>query len=230
MKFTSQIIAAASGSVGGATFSRNRFGQYVRARAVPVNPNSNPQQVVRTIMNDLSSRWVENLTQVQRDAWELYAFNTPITSVIGQSIQLTGLNMYVRSNLARMQAGQTRLDDAPTIFDVGGFSPVLFDSATEAGQTVRIDITNTDSWAAEDDSMMLVYISRPQNAGKQFFRGPYRLAGIILGDAMTPPTAIQNLPAPFPFVSGQKVFARVAVSRIDGRYSFSQRGFVIAGA
>jgi len=43
MKFKSPILSQASGSIAGITFSHNRGGMYVRARAVPTNPGS-PQQ------------------------------------------------------------------------------------------------------------------------------------------------------------------------------------------
>ncbi|GAH13494.1 unnamed protein product, partial [marine sediment metagenome] len=40
-------IVQMSGSIAGNTFARNRYGNYVRARTKPINPNSDRQVVVR---------------------------------------------------------------------------------------------------------------------------------------------------------------------------------------
>jgi hypothetical protein len=66
---------------------------------------------------------------------------------------------------------------------------------------------------------MFGYISRPQNITKNFFRGPYRYAGKIEGDSVTPPTSPATLVSDFPYAAGQRAFLRVRVSRADGRLS-----------
>src|SRR4051812_21389133 len=57
-----------SGSQAGTTASRNRFGQYYRTRATPVNVNSTQQGVVRSRMAANSSAW-RALTGAQRAGW-----------------------------------------------------------------------------------------------------------------------------------------------------------------
>lgn len=48
-------ILDARGSIGGQVFSKNRFGNYMRARITPVNPNSARQAVVRAIVQALAA-------------------------------------------------------------------------------------------------------------------------------------------------------------------------------
>lgn len=212
-----------SGSVGGWTGSHNRGGLYIRARTIPVNPNTALQQAVRNIVSQLSNLWVDTLTIAQRDAWKLYADNVQVQGPLGDAITLTGLNMYVRSNTARLQAALPRVDAAPTIFDVGDFTNPSF-ALDEPADEVDVTFINTDAWANEDDSSMLVYSSRPVSPSINFFKGPYRFAGKIDGDAITPPTSPAAIALPQGVSAGQRVFLRVAVSRADGRYSNPFRG------
>ena len=224
MLFKSQLVTEVSGSIGGITGSHNLGGMYFRARATPTNPNTPQQQAIRSAVGDLVARWPNTLTTLQRDLWRFYALNVPLLNPLGEPITVTGLNMYVRGNVPRLQAALVRQDDGPTVFNLGDFTTPFFD-ADRGADTMDVTFTNTDDWANEDDSAMLVYASRPQNPSIVFFKGPYRLTGVILGDATTPPTSPATLALPFPLAPGQRLFARIAVTRADGRRSLSFRGF-----
>ena len=78
MLFQGPLISAASGSLGGLTASHNAGGNYLRARVVPTDPQSPRQVSLRQIVGTLSNRWVNTLSQLQRDAWETYAQNVPL--------------------------------------------------------------------------------------------------------------------------------------------------------
>lgn len=224
MIFKSQLLTQASGSVGGLTFSRNKGGAYTRARAVPINPNTPFQQIIRNAVASLSNLWVNVLTPTQRAEWDLYAANVPILNALGDPINLTGLNMYIRSNTPRLLGADPRADTGPGIFDVGEFTSPSF-LTQEATDTVDVTFTDTDAWANEDNSSMMVYASRPQNPSINFFKGPYRFAAKIEGDAITPPSSPASIALPFPLIPGQRVFYRVNVTRADGRLSNPFRDF-----
>lgn len=222
MKFKSQLVTQASGSLGGVTFSHNAGGLYTRARSIPVNPSSVQQQAVRNAASLLASRWVSTLTPTQRDAWKAYSDNVPIVGPLGDPRVVGALPMFQRSNIPRLQAGLPLVTDAPTTFDLGDFTtPTL--GLDALADEVDIGFDNTDDWANEDDSALLVYVSRPVNPSVQFFKGPYRLAGTIDGDSVTPPTSPTSLSAPFPFAIGNRIYAQFRVSRADGRLSSAQR-------
>lgn len=217
MKFKSPLFTQTSGSIGGSTFSRNRGGLYIRARASPVNPNTPQQQVVRADFAQLASRWSGLLSQVQRDAWDLYALNVLLPDRLGEPRNAGGLGMYQRSNIPRLQAGLPRVDAAPTIFDLGDYTSPFFDAPSEAAQDLVINFDVVDSWVGEDDSAMLIFGSRGNNTSINYFKGPYRLAGPILGDAAIPPTSPATIASPFVFSDGQALFVRANVTRADGR-------------
>lgn len=230
MKFKSTIIGQASGSLAGSTFSRNRGGAYIRTRSVPTNPGSAFQSAVRAFMADLTSAWGDTLTPAQRAAWDLYATNVPMTDTLGEPRNVGGIGMYCRSNIARLQAALDRVDDAPSTFDLGEFTAPAFGTISEAGGTAGVTFVNTDAWANEDGGAMLVLLSRPQNPGVNYFKGPYRFAGLVEGDSVTPPTSPASLTLPFPVVEGQRLFGQARVCRVDGRLSLPFRFTALAGA
>lgn len=214
------IVAAASGSIGGLTASHNRGGPYLRTRTVPTDPASGFQVIMRTILGNLATAW-QTLTDVQRDAWTTYGINVPITNAMGDTIFLTGQQMYVRNNAARVQAGLARVDDGPVVFSLDSLGPVTVDpSAGLNDMQVGFDVT--DAWVSEDNAGLLLYASREKADTINFFKGPYRFTAIISGEVVMPPTSPQNVLSLFAFTTGNVMFARVLSVRADGRISPSQ--------
>jgi hypothetical protein len=218
MKFKSQVYTQASGSIGGVTYSHNQGGMYTRGRAIPVNANTSQQQVVRNIMATLTALWVQTLTQAQRDAWATYSLNVPIPDSLGEPRDIGGLAMYARCNIPRLQAGGlARVDIAPTVFTLGSLS-AIGTTADVSAQTTSTTYNNTDGWATVAGGALLLYQSRANSPATNYFKGPYRLAGLVLG-AATPPTSPVVLPAIFPFALGNRVFMQARATFADGRLS-----------
>jgi hypothetical protein len=218
VKFTSQVVASASGSVGGCTYSRNRYGRYIRLRSVPVNPASAAQVIVRGALATLVARWTSTLTAAERDGWTTWAINTPQTDALGQPIILTGQNAYIMMNTVRIQSGLSVVDVAPVIYAGAVLTPPDVTVATASTETIGFTFDNTDEWANAVGGALLVFIARPQNVSKLFFAGPYRLAGSVLG-AAAPPASPQSIVSDFPFAAGQRIFVRFRAVNADGRIS-----------
>ena len=209
MKYESIILASASGSVGGCTYSSNRAGQYIRRRAKPVNPGSLFAQVITAAMASLVARWTQTLDTAQRSAWDAIAF--------GRSE--TGLNLYVKYNVLKIQFGFTVVDTAPIDATVAPLSPATFvGDIDEAGLQIEVNFLNTDPWATAVGGGLGVFVSRPQGQTINFFKGPYRLAGVVVG-AVVPPTSPATFSVPFPIVENQKVFTQLRAIQADGRIS-----------
>lgn len=218
MKFKSTIIAQASGSLNGLTFSHNRGGMYIRNRSIPTNPGTALQAAVRNYFSSLAKRWQQVLTASQRQAWSDYGTNVPIVDALGEPRNLTGLQHYLRSNTPRLQAGLDVVDDGPTVYSLPAFqAPVP--TASEAAQKVSIAFNNGDDWANEDDAAMLVLGSDSLPGSINYHKGPYNYLGKIEGDSVTPPTSPTLFDPKAPFVAGQKVFVQARVTRADGRLS-----------
>lgn len=187
MKFTPGPLGADfSGSIGSTTASRNRFGPYLRTKAIPVNPNTVRQQTVRAEFATMVNLWNNTLTQAERDAWVLWADNTTILGKDGSPINITGQNAYVRFNVIRRQIGEVRVDTAPITFNNG--NPVTDFLATDGliSGELQIDLAgtamnNTISFpaGASDDGDVAIYLGGPVNSSRTFFKGPYQLADIL---------------------------------------------------
>jgi hypothetical protein len=226
MKYKSLVYAQASGSVGGLTYSHNKGGLYTRARTIPVNPGSAFQTAVRNLMNTQVNRWSNVLTAAERAAWDVFAANVPVLDALGDAIFLSGINWFVKNNVLRRQSGLGQVDAAPTIFTLADLTAPSFTvSATTDLAAVTFD--NTDDWAAEVGGALIPFFSRPQSAGINFFKGPYRVAPEVQG-AASPPSSPASIALPFPVAAGNRVFARFVAVRADGRPSPTMRLSAIA--
>lgn len=219
-----------SGKLGGVVYSHNRFGPYVRSRAVPVNPSTSRQDEVRGFVTDLATRWLNTLTPEQRAAWEVYAANVKVTNRMGEAQYLTAGMWYSGVNVARLIGGLTRVDDAPTILTTGEQPTTPVMTASAATQLLSLAFTNTDEWAGEDGGALTVYMGLPQPQSKTFFKGPYRYAGKVTGNDSPLPTSPQTFAAPFVFAENQRINWQVRALRADGRYATLVRGNFLASA
>lgn len=206
-----------SGSIGGTVWSHNKAGVYIRNRSIPVNPNTDRQAAVRVAVRNLSIFWDTELTQGQRDAWDEYAANVSWINRLGQSINLTGLNHYVRCNTQKIISTIARDDTAPGIFDIGDAEDQLACTASEGTQDLTINGNAGAPWLVEALGWQYYYMGIPQNASRKFFGGPYRFVTAVPG-AGPPPFPIV-IAAPWPFVEGQRIWLRSRIQRGDGRLS-----------
>lgn len=211
------VLAQASGSAGGYTFSRNRSGAYLRNRSVPTNPGSADQQTVRGIFAGLSSAW-SAITAAQRAAWALYASNVPVTNRLGEQIFLTGQQMFVRNNAVRLRLGLSQISDGPTI--MAGASLTLPSADISVPSGVDVVFTEADAWALTTGGALGIYVSTDKGVAVEYHKGPYLLAGAILGNTATPPTSPDSsLSSPYVHATGNSVFYRFVACLADGRIS-----------
>lgn len=210
-----------SGSAGGSVWSRNRYGAYVRNRSVPVNPNTDRQGVVRNSVKALTIAWQNTLTQAQRDAWDVYAKNVSWLNKLGQPVNLTGLNHYVRSNAPRALCSLARLDAAPTVFNLAAAELNLSCVASEAAQTLVFSFDDTADWCSEDGAFQIFSMGMPQNASIKYFGGPFRFTVCLPGDSVAPQTspAAPVATPDWPFAADQRVWIQSRIGRADGRLS-----------
>lgn len=221
-----------SGSIGGTVWSRNSAGAYIRNRSVPVNPNTDRQVGVRNFVKALTIAWANVLTQVQRDAWDVYAANVDWLNRLGQSINLTGLNHYVRSNVPRLQCELARVDAGPVIFNLAAAELALVASGGEAAQQIGVDFDDGAAWATETGGFQIVAMGLPQNASIKFFGGPWRVCDCFKGqDAPNgEPSSPTLIDAPWPIAEGQRIWVRTRIGRADGRLSDFARTNFLCGA
>ena len=214
------VIADASGSLGGIVASHNRSGQYLRARVRPTNPSSPAQVEVRVIFGNLSITW-STLTDDQRDAWTTYAINVPVTNRLGDPLTLTGHQMYLRNNTARIQAGLDRIDDGPTTFSTALLTKVLVNPNQQPTNLLESFFPVVDPWFTDPGAAYLIYATRQSSGTVRYRRNSYRFAGAALAPIDPPVPQSLNIPAPFQMNdnASNHVFVRYFVVLSDGRMS-----------
>lgn len=209
-----------SGSVAGQTSSRNRFGQYRRSRAIPVNPNTTAQQAARDDFSAASQAW-RGLTQAQRDAWAAYATTRPRTNSLGQTIYLTGHQTFVALRSLMAAVGLPLPTVPPAGASPGAVTPDVADT-TVAGLTIDAVETPVPAQTAYQWQT-----SPPLSPGREFngdFRtvlvAPAAAAGGVDGGNFADKWGT--------LAAGQKYFVRVrAVSVAGGDGAWSSATLIV---
>jgi hypothetical protein len=209
-KFTSHVYSEIRGSISGTTYSRNRFGQYVRRRAVPAQPRTSFQMSVRSFFGNIASRW-RDLSQDTQALWRAFAERIVRTDPLGNPIRLTGLQAFVMINALRRVLGLGVLTDAPP--DVGT-PPAIATLDLAIDTTVnQFDVMFTPTPLA---GAIVIEATAPQSAGvNSVGRSKFRFIRMVkpgsYGASITSPQSIWS-----EYVSrfgvppeGSKVFVRV---------------------
>lgn len=212
-------IVQISGSIAGDVHARNRFGNYIRPRTKPTNPNTALQVAARTALTYLVERWAETLTAAQRTAWNLYAASVAMTNRLGETINLTGMNMYVRSNAFRVRYGITPVDAGPVTFTLPDTDPTLSIAGSEATQQFTVTFDDTMAWASEDGAYMTALMGQPQNPQRNYFKGPYKGIRYLTGNAGAPLASPLPLGALHVITELQRCWVEFRITRADGRIS-----------
>lgn len=167
-----------SGSYAQMTASRNRFGQYFRTRATPVNPSSPAQLVQRARMSTNSAAW-RALTDAQRAGWESLGALITRTDALGSAYTLNGFAAYCSVNNNNLDAGNAIVADAPAIVT----PPTLLTATiTLTAAAMSIAYTATPLGAG----VRLFSFISPQKSAGRAFNGDYRLIAVSAAAAASP--------------------------------------------
>lgn len=223
-------IIQMSGSIAGDVHARNRYGNYIRPRTKPINPNSARQQNIRAVLAALTERWSDTLTAVQRAAWNLYGAGVVMKNRLNADIHLTGFNHYIRSNAVIVLGAGTPYDDGPVIFQVPGHDPDFAITASEATQLITYTYDATLDWANETGGFLWYSQGQPQNAQRNFFGGPWQWGGGLVGVTGAPPASPLIRGVSFAIAEGQHQWVFARIQRADGRISTPFRADVLVAA
>ena len=167
-----------SGSFAGTTSSRNRFGQYVRNRSIPVNPSSVPQSQVRARLSNNAAAW-RALTDTQREGWSSLGASITRTDSLGQVYTLTGFQAYCLINNNNLAAGNAIVSAAPALTDPG---TLLTATMTLTSATMSLAFTATPLAA----NVRVFCFASPQRSAGRFFEGDYRLISVSAAAQTSP--------------------------------------------
>lgn len=160
MKF---LGVPSSGSIAGTTYSHNRAGQYTRNRRKPVNTVGTGRRAFIRASFGASAKAYAALTAAQQAAWTSYALNYPIVDRLGQTIKLTGQQMFISINTQLLNCAQAALLNPPLSNAVS--APVV-SAATFVSSTGVLTITLGGGGPATD--FILLAFSKPRSSGTSF--------------------------------------------------------------
>jgi len=183
MKFKSAIITDASGSLGGATFSKNKGGLFVRARIKGTNPQSDAQTAQRGQFAAISAAW-RGLTDEQRTAWETATAYFPYQDKLGQTKNYSGAQLFGKLNggIRSASPSASLLTSPPAPVSIPSLTVTGFAATNDSG---NMALTGTFApTTVPADCVLMVYttsglsagISSPQNSA-------YKLLGRIAAGA-----------------------------------------------
>jgi hypothetical protein len=211
-----------SGSMHHQTASHNRAGQYLRNRRAPTQPvGTGRRAFIRTSFASASSKWA-TLTAIQQASWTSYAAGHPITDALGQSISLTGQQMYVAIATQLLNCSQALPTVPPVSAAVFSAGAPTF-TAVAAG---AITFTPTGLGGASD--FLLIAFS-PIVSGGVLFQKTFWQERKVAGNSVVAVVATATYQAQFgvPAV-GQRIFYRATPVNQYGVTGVPAIGFATA--
>lgn len=169
----SALISEIRGSVGMQTFSKNRWGPYVKAKLVQVNPNTLPQQDVRAAQAAAVAEW-QGLTQAVMNKWIDYANGNVISGRISRKFLRAGYSEYISRCMNRF-----------AVSGMGsGFEPLpkvrLFPIITNLSQGVADISVSFDTMKPIGNCDLVVYATPPISPGiNEINPSLFRIIGTI---------------------------------------------------
>ncbi len=159
------------GSIAGQVHSRNTYGNYVRQKVSPVQPRTARQLEVRELFSTLSRMYSTQLTDEEQEAWRQAAASNPVRDVFGDSISLTGINLFNRLNSLRLLMGQQPLRTPPPLVEV----PALAEFRVDYDEDLAAPIVNFQPSPIPADHYLFVWGTEPINPGVAFVTHKLRL-------------------------------------------------------
>lgn len=207
-------VAEIRGKIGGVVFARNKGGLYMRNFAAPTQGQFPARETAKANFGTNANAW-NSLTDVQRAGWDNYGNQVGSTNSLGEIHPLTGLAAFIRSNSLLLLAGESAVEDAPSV-PLGG--PVLSSILlAQAGDEMNIQGGVSEAFTGEDAIIVVVQVSPPVTPGRNSPSGlPMRFHASSGEMTVTNGTFAKSVDAPLLGLS-DRVWARARALTPDGR-------------
>ena len=191
--------------MAGTTASRNRFGQYLRSRAVPVNPRSAAQGLSRSRMSVNAATW-RTLTGDVRAGWTDLGMSMVRHDSLGASYTLTGFQAFCSVNNTLASAGSALITAAPGLVTPAG---LLTATLTTTAGTLSLAYTATPLATG----VKLCVFGSPQRSAGRAFEGDFRLILTSAAAGASPLNLLASYSAKFGApVIGNRIFVSCVTS------------------
>jgi len=143
------LSVEARGRMGGLVYNTWHGVSYVKAHSGPNQPNTAAQLDARARLVTVGAGW-RLLTQVQRDAWSVYADAHPEADWTGNPLRLTGQNWYMRCNVQLSRRSLDLIDSPPAVAApdaITGWVAALTVADLTVAWTAPVETDIIDMWA-----------------------------------------------------------------------------------
>jgi hypothetical protein len=212
------LISDARGKQGGLVFSRNAAGHYTRAKVSPVQPRTADQIAIRAAITYLSQYWRDTMTPTMRTSWENYAKSTPLTDRFGAKVCVSGLAMFLRTNVFLRREGGPTLTTAPTLGGEACMQTLTLTASVANG----VRITAIFPALLVGDFGYIGICTSPMSQARNYFSGPFRRQGYIDSATGFPNTIVQ----PASCAIGQRWFIECRKYEALGKVGPRWQGYV----
>jgi hypothetical protein len=127
------------GSIGPQVYLVGRFGQVVRQRVVPANPNTAAQRLTRGFLRTQAKAW-DTILPAQRIAWNTAAKDWQSKTRLGMHGPLTGEEFFIRINCNLQLLGEDAVKDPPALPAIGDNALTVF-TITNTGGVIALKFT-----------------------------------------------------------------------------------------
>lgn len=212
----SALVSDARGKLNGSVASKNRYGNYLRNKITPTNPQTSAQSRMRALFGSISKGWGA-LTQAQRNLWEDFSRQHPYNDIFGDSKVLQGSAMYQRVNLNLSKLEKSLLVVPGAVSDIPPLEQVhaLMDLGS-GGDIEIIQVTGEFDDTTTENQTMVVYATPPISPGRNFVKNDFRLIDWADADGLTA-DIVKDVTSKYIEAFGDsvpddyKVFVRVAI-------------------
>lgn len=210
----SALVSDVRNKLNGSVLSKNRYGNYIRNKTTPVNPQTTPQQNARAALAANSQAWA-GLTEAQRLSWKALAAELPFTDIFGDSKILAANSMYNKLNGNLQKVGEAAIAAAPAKVAVPAISITVFTATQTAGAITALNAT-IDPATVPAGFEVVVYATPGIGAGRSFVKNQFRFLGV----APAPAVGVIDLEPLWnarygSVTAGQKIFVRMALISTD---------------
>lgn len=159
-KFTpGAIVGQISGSIGGTTYSYNRYGPYMRRRAVPVTSTTPAAIAAKARLTTATQAW-QSLTAANKLAWNSWTLTNPVTNSLGQPQVLTGHVAFVGLATRLLLLGSPIANTPPLLAAPAPFTSISLVADIGAGD-VALTFAPTPTGAVEKVWIRAAIITSP---------------------------------------------------------------------
>lgn len=170
------ILTDIRGSIGDVTYFRNRGGLCMRQRFDPPYPASAYRDALQQAIRVVSKQWSATLTEAQRTSWRNYAATHPWTNALGQVIQATGFQWYLRTNVVEYYYNENAAYATPPA-GPPLHPPILTATMNVGLDQVTIPVPPTGYPAGIEIFRLWAFVSPCVNVGIQTYHRGFRIIG-----------------------------------------------------